>query len=145
MGTWHRLGFAAAVLLMACGGDGSGPRPNEFAGTWNATKYQFTNKANTAQKVDVISLGATLVVILDQNGTYQATLTMPGDAPEVTTGTWDASVDVFTIRETGSTGEMQFDYTLSGNTLTLSGANDDFDFDSDGNPEPARVSAILTR
>jgi hypothetical protein len=138
---------AAAALSLACGGDGSGPSPDSFAGTWDATKYEFTNVANTSEKVDVIALGATLVVVLNADETYEATATPPGGAPEVTTGTWHASSDVFTIRETGISGEMQFDYHRSGNTLTLSGASDEFDFDGDDQtpPEAARVSAVLVR
>lgn len=145
MRIWHGLGFAVAMLSLACGGDGGGPSPSEFAGTWTATRFQYTNKANTAEKVDIIAQGATVVVVMDANGTYQMTLTPPGGAPGVTTGTWDASADILTIKETGMSGQMQFDYSLSGNSLTLSGADTDFDFGQDGTLEAARLSADLVR
>jgi len=137
--------LAALAVSLACGGDSSGPSRDKFAGIWDATKLEYTNTANTSEKVDIIALGATYVIELTSGGDYTATVTPPGGAPEIETGTWSASADVFTLKETGSSGNMQFDYTLSGNTLTASGANTDFDFDGDDVPEPARLSAVLVR
>jgi len=139
--------FAALTVSLACGGDGSGPSRDQFVGTWDATKLEFTNVANTSEKVEIISLGATYTIVLESNGTYGATLVVPGSAPELTTGTWSVSSDVITIKETGSSGDQQFNWSLSGNTLTISGANTDFDFDGGGPriDEPAKVSAILVR
>jgi hypothetical protein len=42
-------------------------------------------------------------------------------------------------------GDLQFSWRLSGNTLTISGANTDFDFNADDIDEPAKVGAILVR
>lgn len=139
--------YAALTVSLACGGDGSGPSRTEFEGTWDATKLEFTNVANTSEKVEVIALGATYTIVLVSDGTYQATLGVPGSAPEVTTGTWSVSSDVITIKETGSSGDQQFNWSLSGNTLTISGANTDFDFDGNGprGDEAAKVSAVLVR
>lgn len=137
--------FAALALSLACGDGGGGPSRDKFAGTWDATKLEFTNTANTSEKVDIIALGGTYVIELASSGSYSAVLTPPGGAPEVTTGTWSASADIFKLKETGTSGDMQFDYNLSGNTLTVSGANTDFDFDGDDVPEPARLSAVLVR
>lgn len=73
------------------------------------------------------------------------TLDVPGEPTEVITGTWSASADVFTIRESGSSGNQQFDWNLNGTTLTLSGANGDFDFDGDDIDEPAKVTVVLLK
>ena len=137
--------IAALTVSLACGGDGSGPSRDQFAGTWDATKLEFTNVANTSQKVDIIALGATFVIVLESTGDYQETLVVPGSAPENTTGTWSVSSDVITIKETGSSGDQQFNWSLSGNTLTISGANTDFDFNGDGVDEPAKLSAVLVK
>jgi hypothetical protein len=134
-----------AALSLACGDGGSAPNPDKFAGTWDATSYVFTNPSNTSQKVDVIALGATLVVVMDAGGTYEATLTMPSEAPEVTTGTWSASADVLTLKETGIPGETQFDYHLTASTLTISGGHGEFDFNGDDVPDDARISGAFVR
>ena len=42
-------------------------------------------------------------------------------------------------------GEMQFAYSLSGNTLTLTGADAEWDFDSDGAAEPAKLDVLAVR
>jgi hypothetical protein len=138
-------GLALLALSLACSDGGNAPSPSTFAGTWDASKLEFTNTSNTSQKVDVIALGATLVVVIESSGDYQSTLTLPGDPPEVTTGTWSASSDVFTMKETGSSGDRQFHWSMSGSTLTLSGANTDFDFDNNGTSESAKLTVVLVR
>lgn len=137
---------AAAAVLAACGdGDGNGPPASDFAGTWDATSMEFTERANPANHVEVIGLGATFVITLSANGTYTATITAPGEAPEVTTGTWSAGADVITIRETGMSGNMQFDYTLVGDNLTMLGGHVEFDIDDDDADEECTLDMTLVR
>lgn len=135
----------ACAVSIACGDGGNAPNRSEFAGTWDGTKLEFTRVGNPSQAVDVVAAGGTLVAVLDEGGTYQWTVTPAGGAPETSSGTWSASADVFTIRETGMSGEMQFDWRMSGGTLSLSGADGDYDFNDDGTPEDAKVSAVLVR
>jgi hypothetical protein len=136
------------LALAACGGDGgSGPSSSDLAGTWRASRMEFVNAANPSTKVEVIALGATLTVQLSAGGAYTSTLTMPGEPAEVTTGTWSSSTDVFTLHwtEGGFIGEMQFDWTLSASTLTLQGADSEFDFNDDGVGEAAKLNLVLVR
>ena len=140
----HSVAVTALTVALACGGDGNGPNRNQFVGTWDATKLEFTNKANPAQIVDVIAAGATFVASLEADGTYQIILTVPGQAPEVSTGTWSASADILTFQE-GQVSTTQFSWSLSGNTLTLSGADSDFDFDGDDVNEPAKLGGVFVR
>ena len=137
--------FAGLAVSLACGDSGNGPNRDQFAGTWDATKLEFTNVANTSQKVDVIAAGAPFVIVLESNGTYQATIVIPGQPADNTTGTWSVSSQVFTLRETGVSFDLQFSWSLSGNTITISGADTEFDFNDDGTDEPAKVSAVLVR
>jgi hypothetical protein len=76
---------------------------------------------------------------------YTVTTEIPGEPTETRSGTWASSSDVLTLRQTGIAGDLQFDYALSGNTLTASGANGEFDFDGDGAMEPAKLSIVATR
>ncbi len=135
-----------AVAGLACGGsDGaSGPPPN-LTGTWQATKVEFTSTGNPSQKVDIIAQGVTVTLVLNAGGTYQETTKTPGQTDEVTTGTWSASVNIFTMTETGLPFSWQFNLSLSGTTLTLSGADSQFDFNSDGIDDPAKLTVVLTR
>lgn len=136
---------AACALSLACGDGGSAPSRSKFAGTWDGTKLEFTKVGSPSTKVDVIAAGGTVVVVLDEGGTYEWTLTPPGGPPETSTGTWSASADVFTIRESGVAWEMQFDWSMSGSTLTLSGADGDFDFNGDDIMEAAKVDVVLVQ
>lgn len=144
---FRTLTMSAGIALAACSGDGTGPNPTTFDGTWVAAKVEYISVANPATRVEVIALGASLTVQFNGNGSYASTLTMPGETPEATAGTWNASAEVFTLTwaEGGVTHEMQFDWTMSGATLTLVGADSDFDFAGDGEFLPAKLNVTLVR
>jgi hypothetical protein len=135
-----------AAVAGSCGGSSSPTAPSveTLAGTWRATRAEFASAANASLKVEVISLGATLVLVLDQAGTFTQTFTPPGNPPEVTTGTWSASRDVLTLRR-GASSNSQFDMTLSGSTLTLTGGSALFDVNGDDVDEEAKLSVTLVR
>ncbi|HEX7024324.1 MAG TPA: lipocalin family protein [Gemmatimonadales bacterium] len=141
------LSVSLGIALAACGDGGTAPDSSTFEGTWVATKVEYTSVANPATKVDVISLGGTLTVQFNAGGSYSSVMTVPGDPQQATNGTWSASVDVFTLHwvESGITNEMQFDYTLSGNTLTLVGADSDFDFAGTDTFVAAKLNVTLVR
>ena len=143
----RRLVFAGMLALaVACGGDDdNGPSSSDFTGTWDATKFEFVNVANTADRIEVIGLGGSLTVVLNSNGTCTLTIQIPGEPPEVENCTWSAGVDVFTLRPSSMSGQFQFDYTLSGNTLTLTGADAEFDFNDDGIDDAAKLNITLVR
>jgi hypothetical protein len=145
-----RIASLAAAILLAAGAcnddDGTGPSPSALAGTWNATKFEYVEVANPANKIDVIPLGGTLTVVLTGAGAFTAASTFPGEAPFNAAGTWSASADVFTLNFTsGMSGTQQFDFSLSGNTLTLNGADAEFDFDDDDVDDPAKLNLVLVR
>lgn len=139
------LAAACASALVACD-DGTGPSAEELAGTWNATKAELVSVANPSIRLDVVALGGTVQLVLNENKTFTLTSTLPGEPAEVASGTWSSSVDQLTLTFTsGLSGDMQFDMALSGDTLTLGGADDDFDFNDDGVEEPAKVYLTLAR
>jgi hypothetical protein len=138
-GWW--LGAVAAVAV-ACSDD-TGPSEDELAGSWLATKLELVSVASPATKVDLITLGATVRLVLSESHMYTLTLTVPDEPEEVVTGTWSASEDVLTLTE--ADGDLQFDMSLSGNTLHLTGADAEFDFNGDDIDEPARINVTLIR
>ena len=83
---------------------------------------------------------------LHADQTYRLTTRFPGDPDEVVTGTWTSTSDVLTIQYNGqSSATLQFDWTLSGSTLTLNGAAGVFDFDGDGLEDHATLHLVLVR
>jgi hypothetical protein len=135
------LALTAVLAVGAACGD-QGPAIPDLVGTWDATKLEFTRVANPSQKVDVIALGATFWIALDADSTWLAVVTIPLSTPDTTTGTWSAGTDVVTLQEDGATGNQQFDYVLSGSTLTLTGANVDYDFGTGDEPATLDVTAV---
>jgi len=133
---------AAAAMAVACSDD-TGPSEDELTGSWLATKVELVSVANPATKVDLVALGGTVRLVLSASNTYTLTLVVPGEPQEVITGTWSASEDVLTL--TDDDGDLQFEMSLSGDTLTLSGADAEFDFNDDSIDEPAKVNLTLVR
>jgi hypothetical protein len=132
------------ALGLACGGDDE-PTMESISGTWTITSSEYVNAANSSERVDVIALGVTGTVNLNDNGQYAVTIEEPGIAPETLTGTWSYTADTFTLKETGSSGDWTFDMTIGNDVLTLTGANSEYDFNDDGSPEPAKWNIRLAR
>jgi hypothetical protein len=121
-------------------------RPEDaLIGTWNATKAEYTSVANPTTKVDLIALGGAYSFVLFADGSLSVTLTAPGgQSPVVSDGGWSAAGSLLTVLVTGNP-PLQFTYALSGGTLSLSGASAAYDFNEDGQPEPATVGATLVK
>jgi hypothetical protein len=148
MRTIQRIILAGAVLGgAACHGDGgTGPSPASLTATWQATKAEFVNIANSSNKVDLVATGGSVVLVLTEGKTWTMTIRAPGDPDDVRNGTWSSSTDVLTLAFSGSfSGEMQFDMSLSGNTLTLSGGHTPFDVNGDGSDEETTLTLVLAR
>jgi hypothetical protein len=137
----------AATSIAACGGanNTTAPSPQTLAGTWRATRAEFVSRASSSLRVDVVSQGTTMVLTLASNNAYTLTITDPGHSPQATTGTWSSSTDVLTLRPTGMPFSIEFDMTMSGSTLTLTGGSVEFDFNADGVNEEATLNATFAR
>jgi hypothetical protein len=138
---------ALVTIAPACSKEsptGPGSTPQGLVGTWNATRAEFVSQANSSLRTDVVAQRTTVVLVLNA-GTYTFTMTDPGQAPNATNGTWSASTDVLTLKQTGRSGDTQFDMTQSGNNLTLNGGHVQFDFGADGSVEEALLNMTLVR
>ncbi|MGD2152406.1 MAG: lipocalin family protein [Gemmatimonadales bacterium] len=141
---WNLLSLPLlAGAALACGSDGVGPAPDQIAGTWTATKMEYVSVAQPAQTVDLIDEGGTATLLLNEVGTYTFTVTPNGEPQTVETGDWELNGDVMTVTPDGVIFELQFDVALSGNTLSLSGADAEYDFG--GGPEDAKLNLELVR
>ena len=144
----HALGLASALVLVAgaCGSDASGPSPAGLAGTWDATRFAYVSASNQSVKVDVVPAGTAVTLQLLESGTFSLVATAAGSTVFSRAGSWSASTDVLTLNFTsGAGGNWQLDMKLNGNTLTLLGANAEYDFNSDGQPDDAHLDTAFTR
>ncbi len=139
------VAVALVAVVGACGKSGTAPSPATLAGTWRATKVEYVNLANSCQKVELVSSGAAYTLVLTAARTFTLTGTHPGDAPISLAGTYEAT-DVLTLTYTsGAFGEAQFDMSLNGNTLTLSGGHAPYDVDGDDQDEESLLNMVLAR
>jgi hypothetical protein len=145
--------ISAATIAASCGGgsssdSGSPASPSTqatLAGSWKATKAEFVSASNSGVRVEIVATGTTLTLTLDSAGTYTQRIVDPGQAGQTTTGTWSASRDTLTLKPAGITGDIQFDMTLSGATLTLSGGHVAFDVNADGHDEETLAYFTMAR
>lgn len=134
------------VAALACGDGSVGPAASDITGTWQATQVEYVSVAQPSQSVDLIAdEDWTVTLALAANGTYTFTQTPPGEQPQTSTGTWELDGDVFNVAPTGTQYRLQFEIALSGSTLSLTGADAEYDFDDDGSPEDAKLNLVLTR
>ncbi len=109
-----------------------------------ASSYVVTNIANTSQSEDLIGLGLTLSITFTET-TYSGTAAHTGEPTETFSGTYAINGNQLTLDETGELEPDTMTYTLSGNTMTLSGDDEDYDFDEDGQDDPATFVMVLAK
>ena len=136
------VGVCAGAVL-GCGDSGTGPAPVNLVGTWHATSLRVTSVAHPANTVDLHAVGVTLQVVFTSNHTFTSTFTSPGNAPDVSTGTYAQTATSLTLTDDLSSGGdvLVFTLTSSAGALLLSGGPLDFDFGT--GEEPSRLDLTL--
>ncbi len=133
-----------ALLALACG-DATGIAPDELQGTWTASTFMFTNQANAAESVDLITLGARFTLTIRADSTFTTTLVEPDGTADTDNGTVDVTGSVLTIAESGQGSPTAFNTVRRGDEMTLSTSDEDFDFDGDGSDDLASLRIELHR
>ena len=97
----------------------------DLAGTWEATTFRVTLDADPSVVFDLIAIGGSSEVVITAAGAYTETRTLPGvgDVPDVGTFTLDSQTQV-TRTSTTSGDADTFEFTLVGETMTLTGAGE---------------------
>ncbi len=140
-------GLAATLgvaLALACG-DSTGVTVEDLTGTWVATEIVFTNPANASQSVDLIDQGATFTLTVRSDSTFTTVITEPGEPIETRTGDVSSNGDTLTVAESGQGSPTEFLASRSGDTLTLTTSDEEFDFDGDEAEDPANLRIVLRR
>jgi hypothetical protein len=122
----------------------TGPSTESLTGTWRATKAEYVNASNSSIKVDIVSQGATVTLVLEAT-TYTFTASDTRVPTNIGSGSWSSSSDILTLQPAGLPFTIIFEMSLSGDTLTLSGGGVQFDFNGTGNFVDATLNMVLTR
>lgn len=150
------------LLLFACSSDdenGVSPEGPVFSisdlqGTWNATSLVFSYSGSgpvpEPNSYDVIAEGGSATMTVQSNGRFTLTVTPAGEAPETFSGLMyfeDGEFFAIQFDDDPPDDPTYFGESLVGNTFTLNGGPDtaEWDFDGDGNDEPASVLLIFER
>lgn len=123
LGAWS----LAAVALAGCGGndDPFSPTVANVAGTYNATL--FTVNDPELGMLNLLSLGATVHVVLNPDGTTTGHIFVPdlgqedGELDADLTGTWTLSGSTVTFSQTADTFIRDVEFTASQNSLETEG------------------------
>jgi hypothetical protein len=127
LGAWS----LAAVTLAGCGGDDNpfSPTVANVAGTYNATL--FTATSTELGPVNLLSLGATVHVVLNPDGTTTGHIFVPdlgqedGELDADLTGTWTLSGSTVTFSQTADTFIRDVEFTAAQNSLESEGTFED--------------------
>lgn len=144
MSTRPAWGLAVLVgLTSACGGDGgTGPARWSPSGSWRAAKWEFVEIAAPSNRYDVVENGAVMRLVFAKPPGVTMTLSWMGvNLSEP--GTWTFSDGVLTIALEEET--MRFTVTTDQRQLELVETDAGFDFDHDGQDEPAHVNGTMVR
>jgi hypothetical protein len=142
----------AAGLALGCSED-NGTQPTgvtiaDLVGTWNVTKWEYQDAANTALKENIVVFGFGASVTIASDGTYQGTLSVPDPASgNIATVPFNGTVSITNDQLTLSFANLldlgvlvldpadpqNFTLTLdpSGSALTLFGTGYQWDFIAD--------------
>jgi hypothetical protein len=141
-----RVAFLPLLLaaVAGCGEDKTvSPKPTQVVGVWRATVVQFISKSDPNQRVELISAGDTVKVVIGSDQGYTYIDTPSGGTPDTTTGIWRLDGDLFRVRPTGMPFEWVCDVSYSGGTLSLKNADMEYDVNGDDLREMTKQSMLL--
>lgn len=134
------IGLALALALVAAGcGKDSAEKPSvqNFARAWNITSCEYRHQTDGARRVDLVDEGWTIDLYINDDGHFFYVWTPPGGSEESYTGTWTIDGESVLLTREGASFSWEFRATVREESMTLTGAHAEYDFDDDGTPEPA--------
>lgn len=144
------VGLVLVLLaLSACGDDATDPGVNPdvafLVGSWEAESFVVTSVADPSQSLDLVATGSSFLFTVEPSGRYQASLTVFGSTSTVfgrleLTGQAVTLFQEFPTQDT-QTGTLE---QISADRVRLT-AETSFDFDLNGEPDPAVFTAELVR
>ncbi len=118
----------------------------EFAGTWQAKTWEFTNDADPLETVDLIALGGGVTATLESNARYTMQFTNLDGSTETEAGRLHIVGPYIVPLNDGHIGDPDaFLCELSGDIMTLVANSATYDFDADGVEEDALLTVLWER
>ena len=146
-----RLIRGLSLLLLSLTGCGdpapTGPDPliEPFVGDWTATAFVLTSSVADQVSIDLIQLGGTFDLNIQPSGSYTAILIYAG-LGQTEMGTISATVNTVTLNREFPSRENEISaYQFVGDTVLILDGDTEFDFDFDGQEDPALAHFELLR
>ncbi len=127
---------------------------SDLQGTWEATSLVFSYSGQgpvpEPSSYDVVAEGGSATLVVQSNGRFTLSVRPAGEDTESFSGRMyfeDGEFFAIQFDDDPPNDPTYFGETLSGNTFTLNGGPDtaEWDFDGDGEDEPASVYLSFTR
>jgi hypothetical protein len=131
------------VVFLALGAGGcsddavEAPKVENLARTWHLTSCEYRHETNANLHVDLVADGWTIVLYLNDNGRFRYAWTPPGESEQYYDGAWVIDGEVVRLTRDGFGFSWEFTAQVQEESMTMSGAHAEYDFDDDGTPEPA--------
>jgi len=151
---------AANVLLPGCDDQDVALKPDvpaieDFEGTWIFTHYELAKKNDPGTSLSLIDMGGSITFEADEEGLFMGNARIPEElGGEPIYREFEgrlALVDRDTLSVVFNQGfpifleDFSGAFTLDADTLTVDNDDTSYDFDFEGNEEPAALEAVLVR
>jgi hypothetical protein len=137
------IGFAGGCDLIGTGDDGEDILTT-LAGSWSAVQFTFTNNASPTQSLNMIEEGWGMTLTIGEDGSYSGVIIEPGSS-ESETGTIAVEGNLMTISYPEGLPDVFAFELVNHNRFSLISETQAFDFDDDGNDDPATVTIVFER
>ncbi|MBM4130775.1 hypothetical protein FJ250_07070 [bacterium] len=130
--------LACAVLLPGCSDDPvEAPSVENFARAWHLTSCEYRKAADDAVRVDLVAEGWTMDLYINDNGRFHYAWTPPVGVPGSYGGTWTVDGQTVSLKRDGAGFSWSFRAEVREESMTLRGAQAEYDFAGNGTPEAA--------
>ena len=131
-------GLLAIVLTAGCGNDeGSGPNTDftldDIVGTWNATLFKYTSRANPDVSFDIVAAGGVASMTVGSDGGFSVVLVIPGETVDIIEGSLVVGDGTIVTHDVGESETLTFQAAITGETLAMMTNHATFDFVGNGN------------
>jgi len=137
-----------APLAAACNDDDPHePAPLNLTGTWNVTHIELVSSENPEVSIDMTDLGVTATLVFEADGDFTFTVVVPMEETETFAGNWTYTETLTLEHVSGGFAGWTWEFLVSvqNGVLSLTGAEAQYDFDEDGNEDPAILNLTVVK
>lgn len=120
------------------------PVARGLLGAWSATRWEYT-RSRDARRTDLVCDLGSVVTLGLAGGMWVLTFAIPGKGRRSVGGTYAADGGLLVLRAEHGTEAVLIRYRLAEETLTWNDGASGWDFDGNGEDEPATLVAVFVR